>query len=272
MLVADLAQLILCDPKDGDIPTLDYPRAKNCIQAAMMWELERVDSIRVGAVHVTRGEAARPCPLGEEFEPWLASLDRPEPQTHNWFRLRMDPKVGLITEFFSNRLVAAGWADKTSVSHLLFFKKTAYPLTAEGEKRRDELRERVTRVLHALEAGPLTLSAFAPEEWMLTFFLDAMRILPRALGIKKQDKCLISAQALETMLRQGCLSPGLARATYEFSRDAGDLNSLLNFAFNSLDFFANLGDDYPSGPIHWGKDESNLGEGAKILKNSPEKA
>lgn len=266
MLVADLVQLILCNPEDGDIPTLDYPRAKNCIQAAFMWELERIDCIRVDELNVTRGQAARPCPLGAEFDPWLASLDRPEPQTHNWFRLRMDPAQGLITEFFSQRLVAAGLAEKTSVSHLLFFKKTAYPLTAQGKTRVAELRARVQEVVHALEAGPLTLSAFQPQEWMLAFFLDAMRVLPRAIGLKKQDQCLISREALQTLLSNRCLSPGLAKSAFEFSRDAGDLNSLLKFGFDTLDFVANFGDQYQTGPSFWGEDESNLGEGKKLLR------
>ncbi|MFN8610265.1 MAG: GPP34 family phosphoprotein [Vulcanimicrobiota bacterium] len=266
MLLPDLAQLMLCNPEDGDVPTLDYPRAKNCLQAAFMWELERLDCIRVGDMNVTRGEAARPCPLGAEFDSWLASLERPEPQTHNWFRLRMEPSEGLFTEFFAQRLVRAGLAEKTTVSHLLFFKKAAYPLNAQGKARREDLRTRVSEVVHALQAGPLTLGAFQPQEWMLGFFLDAMRVLPRAIGLKKQERCLISSQALQTLLSNRCLSPGLARATYEFSRDAGDLNSLLNFTFDALDFATNFGESYQSAPGSWGSDNAALGEGKKLVQ------
>ena len=140
MLVVDTVQLMLCNPDDGDIPTLDYPRAKNCVQAALMWDLERLDCIRVDSVNVTRGEGPRPCPLGSQFDPWLASLERPEPQTHNWFRLRLEPEKGLITEAFSQRLVDQGMAEKTTISHMLFFKKAAYPLTESGRTRRAELK------------------------------------------------------------------------------------------------------------------------------------
>jgi len=231
-----------------------------------MWGLERLDCIRVDSANVTRAEGPRPCPLGSQFDPWLASLERPEPQTHNWFRLRLDPEKGLITEAFSQRLVEQGMAGKTTVSHMLFFQKAAYPLTEIGRARRAELQKRVPEVLHALEAGPLTLNDFRAEEWMVAFFLDAMRVLPRALGQKKQEKCLISSQALEQLLSQRCISLELAKATYEFSRDVGDLGSLLKFGFDTLDFVSNFGEDYQPGPTNWGKDAGTLGHGARLLE------
>ena len=68
------------------------------------------------------------------------------------------------------------------------------------------------------------------------------------------------------MLSQGCLSVGLAKSTYEFSRDVGDLDSLLKFGFDTLDFVSNFGERYQPGPTCWGKDATNLGQGAKLLE------
>ena len=53
--IADTLYLLLSSPDDGDVPTLEYPRVKNCLQSAIMWELERAGSIVVGPVDVGRG-------------------------------------------------------------------------------------------------------------------------------------------------------------------------------------------------------------------------
>jgi hypothetical protein len=233
--IADTLYLLLSTPEDGDVPTLEYPRVKNCLQAAVMWELERAGSIVVGPTNVTRGPVS-PCPLGPDFEQMLTSLARPEPQAHRWFMMRADSEHGLLSEFFARRLLAQGDVESRKVSHLLFMEKTIYPHLPQGAHKVAELRPLLASALTALAGSALQVDARWEHVIMTAFYLDAFRLLPKVMGGAAQDHCSTSRRSLEILSERGVLNPNLARAVYRFSFDVQELGDVAGLGFGVLDW------------------------------------
>ncbi|MBS2034530.1 hypothetical protein JST97_06070 [bacterium] len=224
-MVADLLYFLLCHRDHGDVSTVDYPRVKNCLQTALMWEMERVQAIVVEDQQVVSG-SVRPCTLGSEFEKMLASLERPEPQTHRWFMLRVDCEKGLLSDFFARRLHSQGLLEERTVKQLLVFSKTIYPRSQAGEARYQQLLLQLTQALEALKGDDLRPSSLEAEVLMTAFFLDAFQLSPKVLRTAPEARSQISRSSLERMLADGLLSPNMARATYQFSYDVQDLAKL----------------------------------------------
>lgn len=227
MLLPDLLALLLVNRHDGDVPLLDYPYVKSAIQAATVWEMERAGSIVIEKEHVVTGPT-RPCPMGQDFETMLLSLDRPEPQTHQWFFLRCEPTKGLTNELFCKRLVDQNLFESKTASHMIFFTKTIYHRLPAGDALVKEWQARLAPIAEAIHGQNFHPADHDPQALMAAVFLDAYRVLPRALGTTiPQLNVDIKEENVRALIDAKLFSPYGAKATYNYY--VGGAASLANF-------------------------------------------